>query len=118
MISGQWPRADLHVATDESDAPAKASAAHSVASDPVILADAVTELLDRLELADLQLELRKQWWHDGYAAGRRSRDNDYEAGYAQAVADLKHALHDTYKLVNRSAPLWAAHYKSSRDGAA
>jgi hypothetical protein len=70
----------------------------SVQREPVPLAQAVAELVERSDLLDLSLKLRLRAWRDGYREGARGQ---YEAGYAAAIADVKGAQHALYNHLRR-----------------
>lgn len=60
------------------------------APDPPSAGDAVAELLDRSDERDLHEALRHADYHRGYLDGGRDQ---WSAGYAAAVADMKSAQH-------------------------
>lgn len=62
-------------------------------NDPVPLADTVRELFERLHVADMQAQLRKEAWLNGYACGERVHAGDYDKGWADAIAYIKGDQH-------------------------
>ncbi len=54
------------------------------------------ELLALSDERDRHLELRLAAWREGYRAGLSAAAGEYDAGYAQAIADIKRVQHGIY----------------------
>jgi hypothetical protein len=67
---------------------------------------AVTELIERIEERDRQIRLRHEYWRDGFAAADRLHADDYERGYAAAIADIKRSEHELFKAEEKLATKW------------
>lgn len=75
---------------------------HGTGADP----GAVADLLSRLGEREMWLRHMDASWRDGYAAGRASRADDYEAGFADGCMAHKRAQHDVHRLVQLETARW------------
>lgn len=76
-------------------------------TEPVPLARAVDDLLERLHIADQQMQLRMEFYRMGYAAAERDHADDYGRGYAAAIADIKRTDRQLVNALDRAHARWS-----------
>jgi hypothetical protein len=91
----------------------------SVQREPVILAQAVAELVEQSNLLDLTLKLRLAAWRDGYRAAAAQFEACYERGYTDAQLDYKAIHHGVIHDLRQHLRTWdglRTHFGDPRPG--